>query len=54
MLGPYNTTVLTYYCYCSPLMLSLCPCCPHIVIIVLHRSPLFLLFCLTLLLLSWL
>ena len=36
MLGPYNTSI-------SPLLLFLCPCSPHIVIIVPHRSPLLLL-----------
>ena len=44
MLGPYNTSVIPYYyCHCSPLLLLLCPFCPHIVIIVPHRSPLLLL-----------
>lgn len=46
MWGPYNTSAFPYYyCHCSPLLLLLCPCCPHIIIIVPHRSPLLLLLC---------
>ena len=46
MLGPYNTRVSPYfYCYCSPLLLFLFPCSPHIDIIVPHNSPLLLLLC---------
>ena len=46
LLGPSNTSVFPYYYFhCSPLLLLLCPCCPHIVIIVPHRSPLLLLLC---------
>ncbi len=38
LLGPYNTSVFPYYCcHYSPLLLLLCPCCPHIVIIDLNR-----------------
>ena len=46
LLGPYNTSV-TPYCYCSinPLLLLLCPCIPHIFIIVPHGIPLVLLLC---------
>ena len=46
MLGPYNTSLFPYYyCHCSPLLLFLFPCCPHIVIIVPHISQLLLLLC---------
>ena len=34
MLGPYITSVVPYYFQCSPLLLFLYPCNPHIVIIV--------------------
>ena len=38
--------MLAHYCYCcNPLIVFLCPCSPHIVIIVPHRSPLLLFFC---------
>ena len=44
LLGPYTTSV-TPYCYqYNPLIILLCPCSLHIVIIVPHRSPLLLLF----------
>ena len=46
VLGHYNISVFPhYYCHYSPLFLFLCPCCPHIVVIVPHRSPLLLLVC---------
>ena len=46
VLGPYNASVFPYYyCHCIPLLLLLCPCYTHIVIIVPHRTPLLLLLC---------
>ena len=54
MLGPHNTSDYPITIVVVPLLIFLCPYCPHIVITVPHRIPL-LLFCgFILLLLGWL
>ena len=45
LLGPYTTSVTPYCYYYNPLIIFVCPCSPHIVIIVPHGSPLLLLLC---------
>ena len=45
MLGPYNTSDSPLLLELYPLLLLLCPYCPHIVISVPHRNPLLLLLC---------
>ena len=42
MLGPYNTSDYPITIVVYPLLIFLCPYCPHIVITVPHRIPLLL------------
>ena len=45
MLGPYNTSDSFITIVIVALIVIVVPYCPHIVIIVLHRSPLLVLLC---------